>query len=123
MKQAKLIAPGLPIVFALLGTVAHADEVAEKMVQDALPVMYHTCASAIAAADGNDAYVLDVVRKITAVSLYNRNIDINEYATTDAEKAQLREKFLANLKAACDSDRDALLAGAIDDAVKETLGL
>lgn len=101
----------------------YADDAAEKMVDEALPHMYHTCASVVEESDGNDEYVVEIVGKITALSLYNRKIDIAEYAASDAQKEELRETFLATLTAGCGEDEDALLAGVIDDAVKTTLGL
>jgi hypothetical protein len=105
------------------GNPVYADEAAEKMVDEALPHMYHTCASVVEESDGDDDYVLDIVGKITALSLYNREIDITQYATSDEQKEELRETFLATLTAECGEDEDALLAGVIDDAVKTTLGL
>ncbi len=102
---------------------ATADEAAEQMVQDALPVMHYTCASIAEEADGDEAFVVEVVGKMTALSLYNRQINIEDHATTDEEKAQLRETFIAALSEGCAADKDALLGGVVDNAVKTTLGL
>ena len=103
--------------------VATADEAAEQMVQDALPVMHYTCASIAEEADGDEEFVVAVVQKMTALSLYNRQINIEDHATTDEEKAQLREAFIAALSEGCAGDKDALLGGVVDNAVKTTLGL
>jgi len=100
-----------------------ADEAAEQMVQEALPLMYHTCVSVVEEADGDHAYIYAVVEKMTALSLYNRHIDIADHATTDDEKVQLRETFVAALRQGCADDKDALLGGVVDAAVKSTLGL
>lgn len=102
---------------------AMADEAAEQMVQDALPVMHYTCASIAEEADGDEAFVVAVVEKMTALSLYNRQINIEDHATTEEEKAQLREAFIAALSEGCAADKDALLGGVVDNAVKTTLGL
>ncbi len=102
--------------------VAMADDAAEQMVQDALPVMHYTCASIAEEADGDEAFVVAVVQKMTALSLYNRQINIQDHATTDEEKAQLREAFIAALSEGCAADKDALLGGVVDNAVKTTLG-
>ena len=104
-------------------SVAMADDAAEQMVQDALPVMHYTCASIAEEADGDEAFVVEVVGKMTALSLYNRQINIEDHATTDEEKAQLREAFIAALSEGCAADKHALLGGVVDDAVKTTLGL
>ncbi len=100
-----------------------ADEAADQMVQDALPVMHYTCASIAEEADGDEAFVVAVVEKMTALSLYNRQINIEDHATTDEEKTQLRETFIAALSEGCAADKDALLGGVVDNAVKSTLGL
>ncbi|WP_299636478.1 hypothetical protein [uncultured Ruegeria sp.] len=102
---------------------AFADEEAEQMMQNALPLMYHTCASVVEEADGNEKYILDVVGKMTALSLYNRQVDIEAHATSDEEQAALRETFVAALKEGCAGDENALLGGVVDNAVKSTLGL
>ncbi|SMO84920.1 hypothetical protein SAMN06265380_11219 [Ruegeria faecimaris] len=108
-----MIVPGMAI----------ADEAAEQMVQDALPVMYHTCATVVEESDGDEAYIFAVVEKMTALSIYNRQIDINDHASTDEDKAKLRETFIAALREGCAEDQHALLGGVIDNAVKTTLGL
>ncbi|WP_170325983.1 hypothetical protein [Ruegeria arenilitoris] len=109
-------------LFAAPG-IALADEEAEQMMKEALPVMYHTCASVIEEANGNDEYVLEVVGKMTALSLYNRQVNIEDHASTDEDKAALRETFLAALTEGCAGDENALLGGVVDNAVKTTLGL
>lgn len=101
---------------------ATADDAAEQMVQEALPVMHYTCASIAEEADGDEAFVVAVVGKMTALSLYNRQINIEDHAITDEEKAQLREAFITALSEGCAADKDALLGGVVDNAVKTTLG-
>ncbi len=108
-----LVAP----VFAL------ADEAAQQMVEDALPVMHYTCASIAEEADGDEAFVVEVVGKMTALSLYNRQINIEDHAATDEDKAKLREAFIAALSEGCAADKNALLGGVVDNAVKSSLGL
>lgn len=100
-----------------------ADEAAEQMVQDALPLMYHTCATVVEEADGDETIIYGIVEKMTALSIYNRQIDINDHAGSDEDKAQLRETFIAALREGCAEDKDALLGGVVDNAVKTTLGL
>ncbi|CUJ84067.1 hypothetical protein RUE5091_00177 [Ruegeria denitrificans] len=115
----------MPVCAAILAApcVAMADDAADQMVQDALPVMHYTCASIAEEADGDEAFVVTVVEKMTALSLYNRQINIEDHATTDEEKAQLREAFIGALSEGCAADKDALLGGVVDNAVKSTLGL
>jgi hypothetical protein len=100
---------------------ARADAEAEKYIDDALPLMYHTCQSVVDESNGDNAYVDKVVRALVAVSLYNREIDIAKFASSDADKAKLRDKFIAELADGCEDDKNALLAGVIDEAVADTL--
>lgn len=102
---------------------ASADQMSELMRLEATPFLHHSCETLIEESNGSEEYVLSVVGKMVAVSLYNRGIDINEYASNDEEKAALRETFLVELKAGCSADQASLLAGVIDQAVKKTLGL
>ncbi len=110
------------LIFALAhATSAQADAEAEKYVDDALPFMYHTCASVVEESDGKDEYVDKVIRALVAVSLYNREVDISKYANSDADKTALQEKFAAALGEACKADSNALLAGVVDEAVAHVL--
>ncbi len=111
------------VAFAVTPIAAQADEEADQMVQDALPVMYHTCATVVEEADGDETFVLAVVEKMTALSIYNRQINIEEHASSDEDKAKLRETFLTALSEGCAEDKNALLGGVVDNAVKTTLGL
>lgn len=112
-----ILAVSAPMLCWALSTAAFADAAAEKYVDDALPLMYHTCASVVEENNGNTESIDKVIRALLAVSLYNREIDISKYATTDAEKTALQQKFAAALGEECQKDNNALLAGAIDDAV------
>ncbi len=104
------------------GSVA-ADEAADKMVQDALPLMHHTCRTVVDQADGDEAFIVDVVKKMAALVLVNRRIDLTQYAETDEQKTKIREDFIEALRAGCENDKDALLGGVIDASVKSSLDL
>jgi hypothetical protein len=109
------------LVPLLSSTSVLADAEAEKYVDDALPLMYHTCQSVVDESNGDNAYVDKVVRALVAVSLYNREIDITKYAKSDADKTALRDKFVEDLAEGCKKDKNSLLAGVIDSAVADTL--
>ena len=108
--------------FALVNT-AFADAAAEKYIDDALPLMYHSCKSVVDEAAGDEAYITKVISALVAVSLYNHEIDISKYVKSEADKTALRDKFIAELTKECKQDKEALLAGAIDDAVVSALSL
>lgn len=111
----------LSLIPVLLSTAVRADAEAEKYVDDALPLMYHTCQSVVDESNGNNEYVDKVLRAMVAVSLYNREVDIEKFAKSDADKTKLRDKFIAELVEGCTEDKSALLAGVVDDAVADTL--
>jgi hypothetical protein len=121
MKTALSSVLALALIPMFFSVSARADAEAEKYVDDALPMMYHTCRSVVDESNGDNAYVDKVVRALVAVSLYNRDIDISKFAKTDEEKSKLKDKFIAELAEGCKDDNNALLAGVIDDAVSQTL--
>ena len=111
----------VPLLLIALAAPAMADAAAEKLVDDALPLMYHSCKSVVDETKGDAAEIEKVVRALVAVSLYNHEIDISKHVKTEAEKTALRDKFVEALGKECKRDKDALLAGAIDDAVVSAL--
>ena len=106
--------------FALTNTV-FADAAAEKYIDDALPLMYHSCKSVVDEAAGDQAYITKVISALVAVSLYNHEIDITKHVKSESDKTALSKKFIADLVKQCEKDKEALLAGAIDDAVVSAL--
>lgn len=118
----RFLSSSLALVMSLcFSSSVRADAEAEKYIDDALPLMYHTCQSVVDESNGDSAYVDKVVRAMVAVSLYNREVDIAKFASSDADKAKLRDKFIAELADGCEDDKNALLAGVIDEAVAEAL--
>ena len=113
---------GFAMHFMMTGA-ASADDAAEKYIDDALQYLYHSCESVIEEAEGDESYIDTVVRALVAVSLYNHEIDITDYATTDEQKDALKTRFIEALASGCEEDNDALLAGVIDDSVRFALSL
>ena len=85
--------------------------------------MHHSCDSLVEVTGGNEEAINSAVRKMVAVSLVNRQIDLSEYATTDERSEELRAEFVEQVKIGCAADRKSLVAGIIDTAVKNVLGL
>ena len=112
---------------AVIGTIlvgsAKADETAEQMIDEALQYMYHTCESLVRIADGDEDTMIDVLGKITSVSLYMRGIDIEEYELTEEQAETVRSDFLQSVSESCAEDPASLLAGVVDKAVKVALKL
>ena len=102
---------------------ATADEELDQMLKEALPVMLHSCETVVEETGGDEEAIVDVVRKMAVVSFANRGIDISEYAETEEEFAALRAEFIEVLRAGCEADRNGLLAGIVDNAVKTVLDL
>jgi hypothetical protein len=111
----------VPAFLLALNAPVFADAEAEKYVDEALPLMYHSCKSVVEEAAGDNAYIENVIRALAAVSLYNRDVQISQFEISDEAKNVLHDKFVAGLKAGCEADNDALLAGVIDKAVSEAL--
>lgn len=111
----------VPVFHFALAAPAFADPAAEKLVDDALPFMYHSCKSVVDETKADTAEIEEVIRALVAVSLYNHEVDISKHAKTEAEKTALRDRFVAALAKECERDKEALLAGAIDDAVVSAL--
>lgn len=102
-----------------LATVAQADDQMDAYIASASPFMHHSCASVLAEHEGDEDRVNEIVRLMAIVSLYNRQIDV--VATVPEESLDdLKEEFVEELEDACDNDGGRLLAGAVDDAVRET---
>lgn len=110
-----------PALLCSLSTVVLADAEAEKYVDDALPLMYHSCKSVVEEAAGDNASIDKVIRALVAVSLYNRDVEISSFEISDEAKTALHDKFVAALKKGCEADKNALLAGVIDHAVADAL--
>ena len=102
---------------------ATADEELDRMLKEALPVMLHSCDTVVEETGGNEEAIVDVVRKMVIVSFVNRDIDITDYADTEEEREALRAEFIEVLRAGCEADRNGLLAGIVDTAVKTVLKL
>lgn len=102
---------------------ATADEELDQMLKDALPVMLHSCDTVVEETGGNEEAIVEVVRKMVIVSFANRYIDMSDYAETEEEFEVLRAEFIEVLRAGCEADRNGLLAGIVDNAVKTVLDL
>ncbi len=76
MRKSRSAFAALALIPMLLSTAVRADAEAEKYVDEALPLMYLTCQSVVDESNGDNAYVDKVLRALVAVSLYNREIDI-----------------------------------------------
>ncbi len=122
MGYSKLLGMGTALLVASAVT-ATADEELDMMLKDALPVMLHSCNTVTEETGGDEEQILEIVRKMVAVSLINRNIDISDYVSSEDEFEALRADFIEVVRAGCEADRNALLAGVIDKAVKEVLKL
>jgi hypothetical protein len=113
----------VPFLLFAQAAPAIADPAAEKLIDDAMPLMYHSCKSVVDETNADVDSIEKVVSALVAVSLYNHEIDISKHVKSDAEKTALRDRFVKALGEECKKDKDALLAGAIDDAVVSALAL
>jgi hypothetical protein len=94
----------------------------ENYMENAAPVMHYSCATLVDDAGDDTNRMREVVRLMVAVSLHNRQIDVTTYKLDDAQKKEIKAKFVEMLKDGCADDSDALLAGIVDASVHQLLG-
>ena len=109
------------ILSVTLTGVAHADEEMDQAIAAVMPYMHHSCASVIEDFGDDEEKVAEIVRLMAMVSLYNRQIDVFAAVPDESEQDKLRDEFVEELEDACDDDPGKLLAGAVDDAVRDTM--
>lgn len=122
MNIRKLLGVGVAAVLTT-STALQADPTPELMVQEAAGLLHHSCDSLVEVTNKDEDAIVDVVKKMVAVSLINRQIDLSVYATSDERSEELRAAFIEEVRDGCAADRKALLAGIVDAAVKNVLGL
>lgn len=101
--------------------VAQADEEMDQVIDAARPFMHHSCESVIEIFGEDQETVAEIVRLMAMVSLYNRQIDVMAVVPDEDDQEMLKIEFVEELEDACDDDPGRLLAGAVDDAVRETI--
>ena len=117
MRRLSMALAAALIVSLAVVTPAAADAAAEMYIDQAEEVLHHSCSSLVEEAGGDEMQIEIVMRLLVAVSFYNRNIDISEFAQSDEDKDALNKKFIAAIEKGCEEDSDALLAGVVDRAV------
>jgi hypothetical protein len=106
---------------AATGAAAQVDEEMNRILDEAMPYMHHSCESVMNNYGDDEEKIAESVRLMVAVSLFNREIDIEKQIPDEAERASLKDEFVEALEEACEADPDALLAGAVDTAVKDAV--
>jgi hypothetical protein len=120
MKSCKTHVAALAACLCGLAGAAIADEEMDRIIATAAPFMHHSCESVLIEYESDPEQVNEIVRLMAMISLYNRQIDV--VATVPDEYLDdLKDEFVEELEDACDNDGGKLLAGAVDDAVKETI--
>lgn len=120
ISKANKLATTFACIFSLAGA-AHADEEMDKILETAMPYMHHSCGSVIETYGDDEEEIAQIVRLMTMVSLYNREIDVLKAVPDETNRTLLKDEFVEELEDACDDDPGMLLAGAVDLAVKETM--
>ena len=106
---------------ALSGMAQAEDVDIEAVIESAMEHMHHSCASVLETYPEDEDAVAEIVREMAFVSLYNRQIDVLALVPDESEREGLRDEFVEELEDACDDDPGRLLAGAVDDAVRQTM--
>lgn len=90
----------LVIGLAAMAGAARADEEMDLILDGAMPFMHHSCESMINNYGVDEKKVADIVRLMVAVSLYNREIDIEKAIPDEDLRATLKDEFVAALEKA-----------------------
>lgn len=109
------------VCLAVTSGQASADAEMDRILNEAMPHMHHSCESILANYPGDDDAVAEIVGLMVAVSLFNREVNVEEAIPDEAKRASLKVEFIDRLEEECEVDPDALLAGAVDVAVKDAL--
>jgi hypothetical protein len=103
------------------GFTAYADEEMDRILNEAMPHMHHSCESILANYPDDEEAVAEIVRLMVAVSLFNREVNVEEEIPDEELRATLKDEFIDRLEQICEADPDTLLAGAVDTATKDAL--
>lgn len=115
-----LIAPLAALAILATPAITTAEEkTAEEYLAEATTLLHHSCRTAEEKFGEDDAAVVDVIEKMIAVSLYNREIDFTQIELTPEEGEELWREFADELGDRCAEDADALLAGIVDGIVAD----
>ncbi len=110
------------VVFAVAcGGHAFADEEMDRILNEAMPHMHHSCESILANYPDDEEKVAEIVGMMVAVSLFNREVDVEKEIPDEEQRATLKVEFVDRLEQVCEADPDTLLAGAVDIATKDAL--
>lgn len=113
---------GAPIAIALtaawVGLSQAQEKTPEEYIAEAQPVIFMSCRGIAETLGDNEAAVVDIVEKIVAVILINRQIDISALDLTSDEETEIWQAFADRIGIGCADDADALLATIIDQAIR-----
>jgi thioredoxin-like negative regulator of GroEL len=116
----KSVAAAIALSITCAGN-AFADEEMDRILNEAMPHMHHSCESILANYPDDEEAVAEIVRLMVAVSLFNREFDVVKEIPDEAQRETLRVEFIDRLEQVCDADPDTLLAGAVDIATKDAI--
>ncbi len=100
---------------------AFSEEEMDRILTAAMPHMHHSCESILANYPDNEEKVAEIVGLMVAVSLFNREFDVEAEIPEEKQRATLRVEFVDRLEQVCESDPNTLLAAAVDIATKDAL--
>jgi cytochrome P450 len=101
------------------GPVLAQDQSGEEMLAEAQAYLHLTCKTLHETYKDDEEAYLNVIDKMIAVSLNNRQIDFTELDLTAEETAEIQAEFADQLGDACAVDADALMAGIVDRSVAD----
>jgi len=91
----------------------------EDVVAEAAPVLHHTCRTIVDAHPDDNAAIDADIRKMVALSVANRGIDLSNPPLSDETREEIRAEFADELGDRCARDDDAALFGVVDGVVAD----
>jgi hypothetical protein len=89
------------------------------VLAEATPLLHYTCRTLVEARGGDQEAINADIRKLVALSVANRGIDLSDPPMSDETREEIRAEFADELGDRCARDVDAVLIGVVDDVVAD----
>lgn len=81
----------------------------------------YSCKKLALYVEDDEAEMAEAVGYMIAVSVINREIDLEKIIQTDEEKAAFQDDMAASIRSICETDVDTLMISAVDQSIVKLL--
>lgn len=118
MSRIKAFSLSVVIAMAFLTAPAiAADKTAQDYINEAMEFLPFSCVGLVDHLENDQDKIENAIGLMFAVSVINRDIDVEAIIQTEEEGNQFRDDIAESIRLACEDDIDALMAGIVDQAV------